>query len=497
MIARKSKPIVSILVLLTLIISQFASCGETPVDDSNASKTGITTTSDETTRLRSDLPDTDFGGEEFKILQRYMGEGHIHNFFEYDTEQMNGELLNDAIYNRNRIIEERFNVNIIADGSSSPAQEVYPLVMAGDCDYNVIADRPVELAKHAAKGTFYSIDKLPYLNIEMPWWNANANEAFKVEGHLCFITGDYVLYEKQRLPIMLFNGNMADELRISNLYNTVTEGSWTVDLMNEYAALARNDLNGDGKMNFNDDQFGMLNGSYTYIPFMLFSMGNSFSQKADDGSFELTLTTSHMIDSIEKLGKTIFTDTTVWGEVITNNWTEGDSPQSVFESGRALFYYEVVQIIRLLDCDIRYGVLPMPKYDENQKRYLTTVQYDNSGAIAVPVTLSADEVEMTGLVLEALAEESHYTTLPAFIEGILQIKKAPDKESSEILSIVFTNENIVYDMFAAYNVGNLNNFVADNLYKNHGKNYVSAMESKRNSIMGEYQKIVESFQSIE
>jgi hypothetical protein len=139
----------------------------------------------------------------------------------------------------------------------------------------------------------------------------------------------------------------------------------------------------------------------------------------------------------------------------------------------------------------------MPKYDENQKRYLTTVQYDNSGAIAVPVTLSADEVEMTGLVLEALAEESHYTTLPAFIEGILQIKKAPDKESSEILSIVFTNENIVYDMFAAYNVGNLNNFVADNLYKNHGKNYVSAMESKRNSIMGEYQKIVESFQSIE
>lgn len=485
------------LTLISVLLSGVG-CTQSEQEKQTAADTSADTSSNvtEETRISADLPERDFGEAEFTIIQRYVGDGHIHNFFEYDAEEQNGDLLNDAIYERNRKIEERFNVQISADNNESPAAKVNTLVMAGDCQYNIVADRPVELAKYSLNGTFTSIENLAYVNINNPWWNKNANEAFSVEDKLCFITGDYVLYEKQRLPVMLFNSEMAEQFGLDDMYKLVHDGGWTVDVMNEYASIVKSDLNGDSEMKYSDDRYGLLEGSFTYIPFMLFGMGNRYSEKLPDGSYSLTLTSQHMLDSIDKLGKTLFDDTTVYGEVVTNQWKDADSPQYVFEEGRALFYNEVVYVIRTIDGDISYGILPQPKYDEAQEKYMTTVQYDNSGAIAVPVSLSDDELEMTGIILEALGEESHYSTLPAFIEGVMQTKKAPDEKSSENLELIFDSDNIVYDMFAAYNIGNLNWLVADNLYKGHGDNYVSSMEAKKQAIVSEYEKIIEKFKEI-
>ena len=480
------------VILLTL---QLASCAsetsEQPPSDSNESSADA-----ETTRVSSNLPDKDYGGAEFNILYRYVGDENIHNFFEYDAEEQNGELLNDTVYERNRVVEERFNIEIVSDSSDYPCEYVNTLIAAGDCDFNLVADRPVELARFSTVGMFAEIDKLPYIDIDMPWWNKNANEAFRVEDRLCFVTGDYVLYEKQRLPVMLFGAQLARDYSIGDLYTLVRDGGWTVDRMNEFCALTTSDLDGDGIMNHEDDQFGLLCGSYTYIPFLLAGMDNSYSSRTEDGSYELIFTSERMVDSIEKLGRTLFSDATVWGETVTDNWTKSQSPQNVFEEGRALFYCDVVQVVRMIEADIEYGILPLPKYDESQEKYLTTVQYDNSGAIGVPTTVDGDALEFTGIILEALAEESHYTTLPAFIEGVFQVTKAPDAESADMLEMIFSSDNIVYDMFAAYNIGNLNFAVAENLYQNHGGNYVSVMEARRASIMADYERVINSFKEL-
>ena len=244
----------------------------------------------------------------------------------------------------------------------------------------------------------------------------NAGEYFRIDDKLYFMTGDYVLYEKQRLPAMMVNLSMAEDYEIEDLYAAVDEGRWTVDLMNTYAALVKGNIDGDGTMDYHNDRFGLLMGSYTYTPFLLFGMENTYTKKENDGSFTLNVTSERMLDSISRLGKTLFTDTTTYGEIITNNWTDGASPRYVFEEGRALFYNEVLSIVRTLDTNIRYGVLPLPKYDEAQKKYLSTVQNSNSGSIAVPASLSDEDAEFTGLILEALADLSHYTTLPAFID---------------------------------------------------------------------------------
>lgn len=351
-------------------------------------------------------------------------------------------------------------------------------------------------ANYSTQGAFTRFDKLPYVDLTKPWWNMNAGEYFRIDDKLYFMTGDYVLYEKQRLPAMMVNLSMAEDYEIEDLYAAVDEGRWTVDLMNTYAALVKGDIDGDGTMDYHNDRFGLLMGSYTYIPFLLFGMENTYTKKENDGSFTLNVTSERMLDSISRLGKTLFTDTTTYGEIITNNWTDGASPRYVFEEGRALFYNEVLSVVRTLDTNIRYGILPLPKYDEDQKRYLSTVQNSNSGSIAIPASLSDEDAEFTGLILEALADLSHYTTLPAFIDGVMQTKKAPDEESVRVLQTLFSSENIVYDTFAIFEIGDLNNIVWNNLYSNRGENFVSTIDGKKESVMKSYQKVVEAYEKL-
>jgi len=60
--------------------------------------------------LPDGLEDRDFGGYEFRVLTRSTC---VHPLY-IDAESITGELINDAIYQRNRAIEERFNVVISA-----------------------------------------------------------------------------------------------------------------------------------------------------------------------------------------------------------------------------------------------------------------------------------------------------------------------------------------------------------------------------------------------
>ena len=57
--------------------------------------------------------------------------------------------------------------------------------------------------------------------------------------------------------VLLFNKNMLADYALEDIYTLVDEGRWTFDKYGEYGSTVLLDLNGDGKMNA-DDQWGML-----------------------------------------------------------------------------------------------------------------------------------------------------------------------------------------------------------------------------------------------
>lgn len=484
---RKQRQIVTLLLaaqLLTLV-----SCGgetEQPQESTNSDTTAPTQVTEDT-EIKPDLPDVTFGGAEYTVLRWSSADNvDLHTHFEYDTEELTGELLNDAIYNRNQVIEEQYDVVISVLAEGDPSSRVKTDVTAGDTAYQVVADWPTRLANLSTQGMLRNFYEIPYVDTTKLWWDKNTVDAFTIAGKQYVITGDYVLFDKQRVLVFFFNHTLSDTLGIADPYTTVNEGKWTMDLLNEYTELARQDLNGDGKMDPQNDQYGMISGSKTYMPYLLFGGGSRYSEAQPDGTFALVIDKEHTIDIISKLMQTFDKKKTHYHED-----SQGVAVMDKFQSGEGLFYHEVSQVTRLLDMEDDYGILPQPKYDEEQENYLSCVQYEWSGAISVPATMVGDALDMTGVLLEALSALSHTTTYPTFIEDILQSKNAPDKESADMLRLIYAN--LTYDLFGVFQFGKIDSLVYDNIYDKMGEGFTSTIASNKEKIMQEYEKIYETF----
>jgi hypothetical protein len=125
--------------------------------------------------------------------------------------------------------------------------------------------------------------------------------------------------------------------------------------------------------------------------------------------------------------------------------------QPIFESGRSLFYGEVMQcIIRLRAMEIDFGVIPFPKLDEDQEEYNHFIHVT---ACMVSVPLTNPDTEKAGIILEAMAAKSKYTLQKAYYDICLQGKFMRDEESSAMLDIILKTRN--YDIGYIYNWGNL------------------------------------------
>ena len=96
----------ALLLLLVVVYTTGACGGESEVIET---LTSDTTSAETTSRWLDDLPDDlDFNGEEIVIHTR----GDALSMQEVDVAEQTGEVLEDAIYRRNRDIEERLNVKI-------------------------------------------------------------------------------------------------------------------------------------------------------------------------------------------------------------------------------------------------------------------------------------------------------------------------------------------------------------------------------------------------
>ena len=85
-----------------------------------------------------------------------------------------------------------------------------------------------------------------------------------------------------------------------------------------------------------------------------------------------------------------------------------------------------------------YGVLPNPKYDENQQNYSTCVSGAGS-MVVVPKTCT--DPEYVGSMLEAMAAVSYDMITPDLIHTMASTKNVRDQESSEVVQMIIRNRN--------------------------------------------------------
>lgn len=169
--------------------------------------------------------------------------------------------------------------------------------------------------------------------------------------------------------------------------------------------------------------------------------------KDNDGMPYLCEDVERMAGVVEKAGQIMSDKMNV-----VSSADSTDDLRHIFEEGRALFYGEVMQcIIRMRESETEFGLIPWPKYDETQDRFYNFV-HATAGKV-VTVTAAAQDQEMSGAIVEAMAAKSKYTLTPAYYDVALTYKYMRDTDSAEMLDIILESRR--FDLGYVYNWGNL------------------------------------------
>ena len=89
--------------------------------------------------IPDNLPDVTFNGSTYRVLTTADGYGgRIIKKDEIVVDDLNGDACNDAVYNRNVLVEDRFAIKIECDTDADPQSYVNTLVTSGSNDYQLV-----------------------------------------------------------------------------------------------------------------------------------------------------------------------------------------------------------------------------------------------------------------------------------------------------------------------------------------------------------------------
>ena len=160
-------------ILATIQLSAIVSCGEngTRTPETSAGESDATTTDAETRNpLDDDVPALDFGGKELHVRSVTYETGSYLTLF--DVEEQTGDVVFDALYKRNRLIEDRFNMKFVSDEASylENIDLLKSLVMSGDASYDLIQCLNRDAFSVGLDGYLMPMESLTYLDLSKPYY---------------------------------------------------------------------------------------------------------------------------------------------------------------------------------------------------------------------------------------------------------------------------------------------------------------------------------------
>lgn len=475
------KRVFYVLLCFLMLLPVISSCSE-PAAGSQSGN--VTTASADVSQetISDNLPVSDLQGYTFRVLTISKSIG---------IEEADGEVLNDAEYARDVKVEERFNIGIKAEFYTNyldVTAQFKKTVAAQSDDYDMVFIHMIDGTALASSGHYYPINDLEYINLEKIWWDKDIENGFRIGGKLFLAAGDILPDTLLRTSCMAFNKNLFDNYNLTYPYQLAYDGKWTLDELSGLTKDITQDLNGDGKIKEADDLFG-LTSWYLDSPYSLYyGAGGTIIKKDANDMPELNFNVEKNLAIYMKIFDVIVTNNSNYHTDI-NTFTNA---YSTFNEGRALF--SEIALTHLSGDEWRnmeqdYGLVPIPKYDTDQEKYLGFVN-GCAAMMGVPITIS--DPGRTSIIIEALAAESYNSVTPTLYEVVAKTKQTRDEESSDMIDIIIRNR--VFDIGYTHLLSSgISNFVRDLLAS--GKTNVASQFAKNEkSLTKSLDKIVTAYE---
>ena len=480
-----------LLFSVILIAFLLFSCGEKDGKD----KTGETGLKDEVaetateageTRIYPDLPERDFGGYQFNILHWVVDLWGFNDNMDIYAEELDGDAFNDAVFYRNKKIEETYNVKIslVYDDIFVMPKTVQNMVKSGDNSYDLIFQRMANIPSIVMGGYLHNLNNVDYIDFSKPWWDKNSINELSVDHKSFLAASDIQTMDKDAIYCVMFNKQEAQNYDLGNLYALVESGDWTLDKLYDLCKDKSRDLNGNGTLDKED--FIAFVGADDVTTAFFNGGGGKFAEKDEDDIPYLTFYSPRNLDMCDKILDFMYDK-----NVFRNGHYEDTA--DMFPNGNGLFVIgRLADVRKWRYSETDFGILPIPKFDKAQERYYSTVSVHTAGLLSIPTT--APDIERTGIIAEAWAAESRYTVIPAYYDIALKGKYTRDEESKDILDLLMVTR--LYDLGEVYAFGGFNGtwlrFVTTK-----GKDIVSAYEKAEKMMTKDMEKLIKTFEDID
>ena len=483
-----AKKNLALLLALLMLGSQFASCSEsTDNADTDAAGTTAPDAADATTPVEEETVDPNarvddgledgvtFDGYTYNIFQ------HTAVYKDFQAEEITGEPINDADFERQTAVEDKLDVEIeFHDLSAGQRDGQVPLgnvVQAGTNDYDIGSIMSYSACNALTQGLLTNLYSVPNLDLNQKWWDQYCTEECTFVDKVYFMTGDISIGDNRNTFCAYFNKNMAEEYQLPNFYEMVDNGTWTIDnfRLQAEAVTANLDKDGDGThINDIDDIYGIWIWDDVMMGIVNASDLKCCSINKETGEIELVLMSEKFLDAFNKFAAYAYNkDVTC---AYQRNGYGADYGSIAFREGRGLFFLQNVgSSLSFREMEDEFGILPLPKYDDNQERYISSGASWGLPFYVIPrLTHDQDGYARIGYITQLLAYESLYTMTPAFYDQTLQNKVSRDEESARMLDIIFESRS--YDFGWYFEFGRYNETVMDML-RNYSLDWASAYKT--------------------
>ena len=418
----------AMLLAILLALSASSCGGDAPAADTTAAP-GADSTTPAVTEPAYQLPKADFGGREIRF---FLGEERTRL---HATEET-GDTVNDAIYQRNRKVEELYNCKFdyttmpCAPGTwSTWYSTLESSIMAGDNSVDIAGGYAYRFAAlTVTSGMFQNLMDIPQINFDGAWWPGFVLDSARIGSKLFATYGNIDPMFYDLLYALIFNKEMAEDLNL-DFYGLVDSGTWTFAKLQEVAKLATRDLDGNSTLD-DKDQWGFVTGNNMSVDSFNNAFDLEFIEYDKDGMPKLLPLSEKVADACTMVKEFALKSQIAWYGL------EADK-QPIFNEGRGLIMTNSLKDIQTMrDLETDFGIIPYPKWDEKQENYYTRASLGNAAAYCIPIT---SDGEVCGTILEALAYYGYEDMIPVYYEKALKGKNTRDDESIEMLDLIFSN----------------------------------------------------------
>ena len=489
---RSWKSMLAILLALLMVISVVA-CGRDPVDTSGEGKNpSDTKPSNGRDAIEDSVPDDlSYADREDNTIMFFVRNNGDMYKYEICCEELLNDTLYDQIHYRNIDVENRLGVKIRQQGQNGSWGErenwfavLSTAVNTGSNDYDAAAIYASAGAPYVLQNLYYDVWDLSvsnggYLDLEKPWWNSSIVDECTVYGSLYFLAGDLTVSGTSATQLLLFNKDLFAQKfpddNVATLYNLVETDAWTIERMTEYVSQVWDDTNLTGMID-DGDVVGLKYWPKTESSAMdawMDAMNVDVLHRDEYGDYSIADFSPKLIPAFEQVKKLY----TSYGALSSANYKDEDLTN--LANGNTLFVVGSVGDGALYRTStVKYGILPMPKYDDMQENYANSVG-TYSSLVVILSHLNDERAKMVSAVLEVMAAESYKQVTPVYYSKVITGQYSKDEEDARMFDIVLENANY---SFASLYAGSLDSGTLTNFFRDLNRDVQQLIDTKSQNV---------------